>query len=235
MALLDDINSEINTILSQPWNVRDGQVVPDTTAIALAGGAVKLDATMLYADLADSTNLAIHDRRIAARVFKLFLASSARVIRNRGGHIRSFDGDRIMAVFIGDTKNTNAAKAALNIHHIVANILRPKLAAKYDIFKNGTFTLRHCTGIDTSEMLVIRAGIGNNNDLVWVGSAPNVAAKLSGIRSEPYSSWITKSVYDSMNKEVKISTTGENMWEQRINVPAIPGGVGYRSSWTWSP
>ena len=170
MALLDDINTEVNTILAQPWDVRDGLVVPETANVGLAGNAVKLQATMLYADLADSTRLALHDRRIAARVFKMFLASSARIIRNRGGYIRSFDGDRIMAVFVGDSKNTAAAKASLNLHHVVANVLRPKLQARYDVYKNGTFTLQHYTGIDTSEVLVVRGGFPNNNDLVWVGS-----------------------------------------------------------------
>src|SRR4051794_11609685 len=119
MALSDEINTEVNAILAQRWDSRDGQVVPETANVVLAGGAVKLQATMLYADLADSTQLAIYDQSIAARVFKIFLASSARVIRNRGGYIRSFDGDRIMGVFLGDSKNTAAGKAALNLHHVV--------------------------------------------------------------------------------------------------------------------
>jgi adenine specific DNA methylase Mod len=38
-----------------------------------------------------------------------------------------------------------------------------------------------------------------------------------------------------MASEAKTSPDGHAMWEQRINVPSIPGGVGYRSSWTWVP
>jgi adenylate cyclase len=235
MALKDDLATEIDGILAQPWDVRNGTVVPENDDIALAGGAVKLEATMLYADLVDSTELATYDRRVAARVFKSYLACCSKIIRARGGEIRSFDGDRVMGVFVGDSKNTSAAKAALNINYAFLMLVKPKLEAKYDVFKNGTYKLGHCIGVDTSEVLVIRAGIRNNNDLVWVGRAPNIAAKLSSIRTDPYNSWITGDIYDKMNEAVKTSEDGRSMWEQRINVPAIPGGIGYRSSWYWQP
>ncbi|MGB6659152.1 MAG: hypothetical protein WBE90_08670, partial [Xanthobacteraceae bacterium] len=61
-----------------------------------------------------------------------------------------------------------------------------KFDAKYAAFREGKYGLAHCTGIDTSEVLVVRAGIRNNNDLIWVGSAPNVTAKLSALREAPY-------------------------------------------------
>jgi uridylate cyclase len=234
MALIDDITLEVDDILAEPWDVRDGIVVPETEDVVLAGGAVKLEATMLYADLVDSTSIAMHNRRIAARLFRSFLASSARIIVERGGYVRSFDGDRVMGVFVGSSKNTSAAKAALNINYVFLEIIKPKLQVKYKVFEDGTYKLGHCVGVDTSEVLVVRSGIRNNNDLVWVGSAPNVAAKLSGLRYDPYNSWITGSVYNSMNEEAKTSD-GKPMWEKRINVPAIPGGVGYRSSWYWKP
>jgi adenylate cyclase len=234
-VLTDDLESEIDSILAEPWSVRDGTVVPETADVLLAGGAVRLSATMLYADLVDSTSLAIYDRRVAARAFKSFLSCCSRIVRERNGYIRSFDGDRVMAVFVGDTKNTSAAKAALNINYLFQKLIKPRLEAKYEMLRNGTYKLGHCVGVDTSEVLVVRAGIRNNNDLTWVGSAPNVAAKLSSIRNDPYTSWITDSVYKSMNQEAKTTERGESMWEERINVPAIPGGVGYRSSWWWKP
>ncbi len=235
MAFEDDLVDEINEILAEPWSVRDGTVVPANESVALAGGAVKIDATMLYADLVDSTKIAMYDRRVAARVFKCFLDCSSRIIRARGGDIRSFDGDRVMGVFVSSTKNTSAAKAALNINYAFLKIIKPKLEARYEVFRDGTYTLAHCVGVDTSEVLVVRSGIRNNNDLVWVGKAPNVAAKLSSIRSSPYNSWISADVYDSMNDEAKTSN-GQSMWEERINVSAIPGnGRAYRSSWWWCP
>src|SRR3954467_7943877 len=106
MSLTDDLSRDVDGILRQEWNIRDGQVVPKTEDVALAGGAVKLAVTMLYADLADSTELAMtYDKRVAAKVFKSFLSCSSKLIRAEGGEIRSFDGDRVMGVFIGNAKN----------------------------------------------------------------------------------------------------------------------------------
>src|ERR1700674_4405221 len=113
MSLLDDLKADVDGVLTTKWDVRDGEVVPESESVALAGGAVKLSAAMLYSDLADSTALAMYDWRVAARVFKAFLVCSSRVILARDGRIRSFDGDRVMGVFIGNYKNTSAAKCAL--------------------------------------------------------------------------------------------------------------------------
>ncbi|HET7150651.1 MAG TPA: hypothetical protein VFI60_04520 [Candidatus Acidoferrum sp.] len=233
MALKDDLEKDVNAIVTQDWDIRDGQVVPETEDVALAGGAVKLTATMLYADLADSTELAMYDRRIAAKTFKSFLTCCSKIIRARGGDIRSFDGDRVMGVFIGNSKNTSAAKCALNINYAFLNIIKPKLEAKYNVFANGTYKLAHCTGIDTSEVLVVRSGIRNYNDLIWVGRSPNIAAKLSAVPSAPYFSFVTDTVYDNMADTSKISSDNRNMWERCD----WKGGVSvvYRSSWTWTP
>jgi class 3 adenylate cyclase len=43
----------------------------------------------------------------AAEIYKSYLISACRIIRDNGGEITAFDGDRVMAVFIGNMKNTN--------------------------------------------------------------------------------------------------------------------------------
>lgn len=234
MSLADDIDANINTILAQAWNIRDGQVVPSTENVVLAGGGVRLNATLLYADLADSTRLAMWDRRVAAKVFKAFLVCSTRLIRATGGEVRSFDGDRVMGVYVGDTKNTRAAKCALHINWAFTQVLRPKFEARYEKLRDGTFRLAHCTGIDTSEVLVVRAGIRNSNDLIWVGRAPNVAAKMSSLRESPYHTFISGEVYGMLNDSSKISSDGRNMWEERVWKTG-PITRCFRSDWQWEP
>lgn len=172
MSIADDVKDDIDGVLSDTWDIRDGQVVPETQDVALAGGGVKLAATMLYADLADSTELAMWDRRVTARICKAFLAGASRLIRHKDGHIRSFDGDRVMGVFLGDSKNSNAATCALHINWMFVEVLKPKFEAKYTKLSDGTYTLGHCTGVDTSDVLVVRGGIRNNNDLIWIGARP---------------------------------------------------------------
>lgn len=234
MAIADDIESDIDGVLSATWDIRDGQVVPETKDVALSGGGVKLAATMLYADLADSTALAMWDRRVAARLFKAFLAGASRLIRHNDGHIRSFDGDRVMGVFLGNTKNSNAATCALHINWMFQKVLKPKFEAEYAKLADGTYTLGHGTGIDTSDVLVVRGGIRNNNDLIWVGRAPNVAAKLSAIRESPFNSFIAGEVYDRLNSDAKTSNSGRAMWEERTWSQGPISRV-FRSAWTWTP
>ena len=73
----------------------------------------------------------------------------------------------------------------------------------------------------------------NDNDLVWVGRAPNVAAKLSGIREGNYPTFITGDVYDKLMADVKV-TNGRNMWEER-SWKNQPVSRVFRSSWQWKP
>lgn len=233
MSIKDDLTGDINSVLDAAWDVRDGTTVPTSDNVALSGGGVRLKATMLYADLADSTGLAMWDRRVTARICKAFLAASTRLIRARDGEIRSFDGDRVMGVFLGNIKNTNAAKCALEINWMFKELLRPKFEAKYEALRNGRFKLSHCTGIDTSDVLVVRAGIRNNNDLIWIGRAPNVAAKLSGLRASGYGSYISGGVYDALADSAK-AWKGRAIWEERKWANGPIEKI-FRSKWTWVP
>jgi class 3 adenylate cyclase len=238
MANTEELETEVNDILNQTWNSRDGQVVPDTDDVTLAGGAVKIGATLLYADLADSTELAMYNRQIAAKVFKAYLMCATRLIRGLGGEVRSFDGDRVMGVFMGDRKNTTAAKCGLQINYAFQHIIVPKLKARYEKLKDGSYKLAQTVGIDTSEVLVVRSGIRANNDLVWVGRAPNIAAKLSSIREDGYSTYMTKAVFDKLAGESKYGGDPRRlMWEARswTNGKALGVESVYRSGFWWKP
>jgi len=232
MALNDDVSSDIDSIISQKWDARDGTVVPQTTDVTLAGGGVNLDVAILYSDLADSTELVMtQDRRVAAKVMKCFLAMSSRIMRNFQGEIRSFDGDRVMGIFIGGYKNTNATKAALKINHSFTNILKPKLLAQYPKLEEGGFKLNYGSGIDTGTVLAVRGGVRGSNDLVWVGRGPNIAAKLSNLRDGLFKTYITGDVHKQLNDECKL-LNGVAMWQQMTwkTYPDIPL---YRSNYWW--
>lgn len=214
--------------------MRDGNVVPETADVNLSNGAVRLEAAYLYADLADSTTLARDfNRQTAARVVRSYLHVMSKLIRTYGGEIRSFDGDRVMGIFIGDAKRTNAAKCCLKMHWAFLNIIRPSVEAKRPALKKGGYTLEHCAGVDIGEVLIVRAGVRGSNDLINIGAAPNIAAVLSDIRNPPYRSYITKAVYDRLRKDAKFSD-GTNMWESRsIKIKNRSTAI-YRSSYRWA-
>jgi len=236
MAFQDDLARSVSKIIQQSWDVRDGNTVPDTD-VALEGGAVRLDATVLYADLAQSSKLATDfQQKTAAKVIRIFLYCMCRLITSQEGTITSFDGDRVMGIFLGNYKNTNAAKCALKMNFVTLKIIQPRISEYFTSLKEAGFTISHCVGIDTSPIMAVRAGQRGSNDLVWVGKAPNLAAKLSEIRDSPYHSYISEEVFSRLNDEAKFGGDEKKlMWEQRpFQYIGEPTNV-YRSEWTWVP
>lgn len=228
MGLKSDLETEVSTIFRECWSERDGTVVPSEDSIKLSNDGVNLNATILYADLSDSTVLVNNYRKtFSAEVYKAFLRTAARIIRSEHGVITAYDGDRVMAVFIGDSKNTSAVRTALKINYGCKQVIQPALVAQYP---NSGYTLKHVCGIDTSTLLVARAGIRGTNDLVWIGRSANYAAKLCSL-SDSHPTWITKSVYDNMHNDAKYSS-GTNMWEER-SWTSMNGISIYRSTYWW--
>lgn len=227
MALADDLSIEVAKILKDAWTKRDGTVVPDAEDLTLGNDAIELDAVVLYADIDGSTQLVDTVRsEFAAEIYKTFLHCAAKIVRDEGGTITAYDGDRLMAVFIGGLKNTSAARAGLRINAARLNIINPAIKTQY---ANSTYQLRHTVGIDSAKLLVARTGVRGANDLVWVGRAANHAAKLTALGSD-YPTRITAEVYNMLREEVKF-TKGQPMWVKASW--AEMGRVIYQSTWYW--
>lgn len=226
MALLDELKVDVaGTFTGDNWEEQDATVVPTVADVTLSSNHAKhfKSATVLYADLDGSTDMVDNYKWwFSAQVYKAYLRCAGKIIRNEGGVITAYDGDRIMAVFIGDTKNTSAVRAALKINYAVEHIINPVIRAKYD-----NFVLKHVIGIDTSELRAARIGVHRDNDLVWVGRAANYAAKLCNDSSA--SIWVTSDVYDVMMPTVK-TYLGTSMWGWKM-WPSKPDVKIYGSHW----
>ncbi|WP_437956625.1 adenylate/guanylate cyclase domain-containing protein [Sorangium sp. So ce119] len=230
MALADDLNSKVIEIFATNWKERQGRQVPEAPEVQLGNDAVTLQGAVLYADLAESTELVQnHKPQFAAEVYKAYLYCASKIIASEGGVITAFDGDRVMGVFVGEGKERAAARCALKVNHAVVKIINPALEKKYPTL---AYKVKQAVGIDTSALFVARTGIRGSNDLVWVGRAANYAAKLCSLREGGYASWITKDVYDSLDDSTK-NSKGSAMWEARTW--AARNITVYRSSWTWTP
>lgn len=139
-----------------------------------------------------------------------------------------------MGIFIGGSKNSNAAKAALQINYAMREIVQPALYAKLPTLERDGYRVRMCVGIASGEAFIARAGVRGSSDLVSIGRAPNVAAKLSDIREAgTYQTYITSQVYNKLSQDAKISGTGANMWEARTAEVGGEEMTIYRSSFWW--
>ena len=209
MGLKNDLEAEVKATFAAQWETQTAQTVPAPEDLRLnANHAKDLEtATVLYADLDGSTNMVDKYKWcFSAEIYKTYLRCSAEIIRNEGGSVTAYDGDRVMAVFTGDSKNTTAVRTALKINYAVEAIIRPAIASRY---KDTDFLLKHVIGVDTSQMRAARIGVRGGNDLVWIGRAANYAAKLCALADKPI--WITKAIYSNMADAVKLSS-GVDMW-----------------------
>ena len=230
MSLADDLKTQVEATFAGKWDSRDGRVVPEPEDITLGNDAVAFDrATVLYTDLSGSTSMVDTMKWwFAAEVYKTFLHCAATLIRNNGGVITSYDGDRVMGVFIGDTQSTSAVKCGLKINYAVLKIINPAIKAQYS---STDFKVKQVTGIDTSSIVAARTGVRGGNDIVWVGRAANYAAKLTDLDLQPRT-WITEAVFDKMSADAKTSN-GNSMWKkykwsQKDEIPI------YGSTWHWT-
>lgn len=230
MGLAEDLDKYVKDTFRLMWAKRNGQKVPETGDVKLGNDAVELDGTVLYADLAESTALVKgHADWFAAEVYKTYLYCAAKIIRDCGGVITAYDGDRVMAVFIGGRPNTDAAKAGLRINYAVQKVIQPAMNAQYP--KN-RYVIKQKVGIDRSSLFVARSGIRGSNDLVWVGEAPNNAAKMAAL-STAYATYVSASVYDLLLEQSKLGgSQKKNMWTDLGS--SVLGYRIYGSNWTWS-
>lgn len=227
MALLEELKSVVATIFRDAWEVTSGRVVPVPSSVGLGNKAIEFDtATVLYADLDGSTSMV--DKRkwqFSAEIYKTYLHCAAKIIKAQDGVITAYDGDRIMAIFIGDRKCSRAATAGLQLNNVVRHVVNPAIKAQY----NTDFVLQHVVGIDMSCIRATRTGVRGDNDLVWVGRAANYAAKLTSLPSAEWQVWITGDVYNALASDVK-QYNGQDVWSARLwtkmnNFPI------YGSSW----
>ncbi len=233
MAFGDIVRDSVDDILGTTFSERDGRVVPNTTDVALKDGAAKLGAAFLYANLAGSSTIAKRcPWDTTAKIIRAYLDSACRIIRSHGGEIRSFDGDRVMGVFIEDSPCSNATKSALKIKYATDNVIQPKAIKNFSSVRNNDVKIRQSCGIDFEVSRAVRAGVGSSNDLIWIGRPPSFAAKLSDIREHPHSTFISKAIYNRLSDEAKKSD-GTDMWEKSVYTYVGTKEVIFRSKYYW--
>lgn len=241
VGLADDLRKSTKQLMTTPWKASDATAVPNTSEVPMADGAVNLTATYLYADLADSTELQMsHGPDTAARVARMYLNGAARLIRANGGSIKSYDGDRVMGVFVGESMRNDAVWSAMQLCWLVNDVICPLVK---DVTNDGRrhWKVTHGVGIDCGDVLIARAGVRNpigetvHNDLVSVGRAPNVAAKLSALRDRGAIS-VTHEVYSALNEVRRFNTNGADIWRGPTSTAVGPYTLKiYDTRYLWKP
>ena len=181
MGRKDDILEHIEGFLIGDYEIASLNRIPTVNELGYGRMGKEFSAAALYADMRHSSAIVErHTMQAAARIYKSYQFAMADIIRHNGGEIRSYDGDRVMALFHPSDKGDNSAcvnavKAGREMAWFFHTVLKNRL---------GGFAIPLDCGIGIAfgQMLAIRAGLRSNpdsNDVIWVGRAANIAAKLS--------------------------------------------------------
>ena len=225
MVSKEEIIKGVEDFFNGDYSITSGYVIPGVDDIPLGKNGREIEVDGLR-------------RTTAAKMYKSFLWGVAQIARLNNGELRSFNGDGVLVVFIGKSKRTAAAKAALQMSWFAKKVLKPKLDTVFQnnqSLQNQRIEFDLGIGIDVGKVLVVRGGIRgeNNNDLVWVGNATNYAVRLSELSKDGYTVYISEDVYKLMDRSSKFSGTPEkNMWEERTWNAMGEISI-YRSNWTW--
>jgi adenylate cyclase len=139
-----------------------------------------------------------------------------------------------MGVFIGDMKNTYAVRCAREIFWMTENVLSPKARSRFTSISKNNISIQQCVGMDTGSAVAVRAGIRNNNDLIWIGRPPSLAAKLSDVREFPYCVFISDRCFRALG-DAERNYSGASIWEARtINFGGSKVSV-HRTKWMKGP
>jgi class 3 adenylate cyclase len=234
MAISDDLSAKVSEIFLSSWETQAGRVVPEPDALRLTNHAIEFDrATILYADLKGSTSMVNNKAwQISGEIYKSFLHCAASIIRDEGGSITSYDGDRVMGIWVGDSQSTPAARSALKINYAVKNIINPAFKKQYG---DRYFDVKHVVGIDTSPIRAARTGVRGENDIVWIGRAANYAAKLTDLGNMAESTFITNDVFKWLLDEAKFGGNPKQIMWKDYKWTENDNSLIHGSTWWWVP
>lgn len=245
MALRQEIIDKVKSILVDEFKIEDVTYVPDIDNSKLTFGntGLRFEATVLYIDMRGSTEiLSKHNKATIAKIHMAYFHTVVKIAKSLGGHVRSFNGDSMLAFFQGTTKQTlsNAVKAAMQMKYMISNSEGGinRLLSDFSAINFGI-------GLDDGKILCTKIGVGgdsNNQDLMWVGHAVNKSTVISDSRQSPNQIGISSYVYSNLNDDVKFGL-GKNAWDQEVKVDMwtqstfIYNGKSenyYYTSWHWS-
>jgi adenylate cyclase len=216
---LDVYKKEVDVFFDGDYEIVKTKAIPEVSNLKFGKHAKEVELAILFIDIRESTKImASMKRSTGAKIYKSFLWGISKIAKDNSGEVRSFNGDGVLVVFVGNYKCNSAVRAAMQMKYFCQTVLKPKA----DVYLKNKESLEgtlfdYGIGIDHGTVLVVRGGMrgDNNNDLVWVSNATNYAVKMSGISSDPYNIRISDKVYALLDDSRKKSGD-ESMWEKML-------------------
>jgi adenylate cyclase len=153
-----------------------GRVIPRPEDIAI-GETKRFELAILHVDINNYKALAGQmNFRGAARFLSVYLTEMTYQIKEFGGDLESYGGDRVTALFGAGTDKTtaveNCASCAMTMNTVVQYVISPYLN------RIGLTAFRVATGMDYGGTWIERVGVRDDTRLTLVGPTVSIASQL---------------------------------------------------------
>ena len=132
-------------------------------------GGTRRRATMLFCDIRGYTTFAErHEPDLVVEVLNFYFQHLAGLVKEHRGDIDKFVGDQILAVFVGEAAEADAARCALAMQAKMAELGADR----------PSWNLAIGIGVNTGEVVMGAMGSLERMDYTVLGDAVNLAARL---------------------------------------------------------
>jgi class 3 adenylate cyclase len=217
MATNQDIVDKIEGYLNESYTRTETYGVPKVNDLTFGNSVKKMPhAVVMFIDMRKSRKILSDASDFwSIKIHKSFIRAVTHCLEKRDGHMRSFNGDGILAFFVGENAASRAVKSAMEIKGFVREL--NELLLERDL-KKVDFGI----GIAQGKVQVAKSGKGGDNqtrqDLIWIGLPVYVAVELSNFGRFTRNIWISKHVRSSIGKEkhlnVVYDSEGHSKWSR---------------------
>ncbi len=208
---IGEIIEKMEEKLNGRLEVQDSTKIPSPEDLPLhQNTGSKLETAAFYIDLRGYSDL-LENRRFdtVGRIISAFHYTIARFIKFHSGHIISFMGDGLLALF--EPKNNpikNAVECALKYKYFFKNYFSNEIRERWKI------ELDYGIGIAYGQIIAIRTGMKGKNDITWVGRCIKDAVKIGDYLNKSNGNiGITHSVYDKLPEGLRRAGDDTECWE----------------------
>jgi len=206
---------QIRQYLEESYERSTTYSVPKKSDLTFGNTVKELEhAKIFYIDMRKSRKILTDATDFwSVKIHKAFLRAVIHCIEKRDGHLRSFNGDGILAFFIGDKAASKAVRAAMNIKGFVNEI-------NSILSENDKNKIDFGIGIAQGQIMIAKSGKAGDDqtkqDLIWIGIALYVAVELSELGKSPENIWVSDNIFNSVIKDGDSLNTlkheGEWIW-----------------------
>jgi class 3 adenylate cyclase len=215
MATNQETLDKLDEYLNASYTQQETRIVPKRTDLTFGNTVKKIPhAVVLYVDMRKSRKILSDATTFwSVKIHRAFLLALTHCVEKRDGHMRSFNGDGIMAFFVGENSASRAVRAAMDTKGFIYR-LNESLKSK------GLNPIDFGIGIAQGPIMVAKSGKAGDDftkqDLIWVGLPVYMGVELSDYARSPRNIWISNNVRTSIGKEdylgVVYDDNGNSKW-----------------------